>query len=585
MYCGRIITRYKRRWQFKPDSCHKRVSIDVRPCYNSCKCDDAARLNTLKVKSGGRLRRLAQHFNETTDLYHPCASAQVEGVKMTPVFVASINITLPESIGFGTILHITLCFLVCLHLLRKPRDARTSLLWILFTTVFPVVGPLAYVLFGINTVPHKGWEKQHSDITFHKHQQLHVRESRPLAEMSAQKKAPLAMPEHALPGQLDRILDHLSANHPLLDGNDIQILESAEQAIEELFFAIRHAQRHIHLATYILNDDTVGKRLLDLLVERARAGVQVRVLYDAFGSAGANLRLFFWRYRHEPNLHIIGFSQANMLKRKFQLNLRNHRKILVIDGKLAFTGGVNFHDVYLPHDGHPGTIDYHFKLHGPAVLELQYTFLRDWYYMTDEPAEILLSKAFFPTPERTGHCAVRLQNSGPTRDETGAALNTYFAAINLARKQVLIVTPYFVPPEPLILALRHAAYRGVDVKVLVPSVNNHPTLQYASRALYAPLLTSGVHIYEREPPFLHAKATVIDDAVAIIGSVNFDPRSLFLNYETNLVVLDTAFAERLKYTIQNDLSHATEILYSVWRLRSKKRQLIENFFNLFHPIA
>ena len=504
---------------------------------------------------------------------------------MPNLFIASMHVTLPESIGFGTVLHLTLSLLVCLHLLRKPRDARTSLLWILFTFVFPFVGPLAYILFGINTVPHKGWEKQHSDVAFHKHQQLNVRTASPLAEMDAQKNALKVTPEHALPKQLDRILDHLSANHPLLGGNDIQILGHAEQALEEMFLAIRNAQRHIHLSTYIFNDDTVGQRLMDLLVERARAGVQVRVLYDAFGSAGANLRLFFWRQRREPNLQLIGFSQANVLKRKFQLNLRNHRKLLVIDGTLAFTGGVNFHDVYLPHGRCPGTIDYHFRLRGPAVLELQYTFLRDWYYMTDEPADKLLSKAFFPTPEVTGNCAVRLQNSGPTRDETGTALNTFFAAINLARKQILIVTPYFVPPEPLILALRHAAYRGVDVKVLVPSVNNHPTLQHASHALYEPLLASGVHIYEREPPFLHAKATVIDDTVAIIGSVNFDPRSLFLNYETDLVVFDTDFAERLKGTVLGDLSHSREILCSEWRRRPKKQQLVENFFNLFHPIA
>jgi len=504
---------------------------------------------------------------------------------MTPIFIATLHVTLPESIGLGTVLHVVLSILVCLHLLRKPRDARTSLLWILFTIVFPVVGPLAYVLFGINTIPQKGWLKQHSDITFLKHQQQHARTTSSLAEMNLQKNALKVIPEQPLPNQFNRILDHFSSNHPLLGGNSIAVLDSAELALEEMFIAISSAQRHIHLATYIFNDDTVGKRLMNLLVERARAGVQVRVLYDAFGSAGANLRLFFWHHRNEPNLQIIGFSQANMLKRKFQLNLRNHRKILVIDGTLAFTGGVNFLDVYLPHGDRPGAIDYHFKLRGPAVLELQYTFLRDWYYMTDETPEKLLAKTFFPTPKSAGNSAVRLQNSGPTRDETGAALNTFYAAINLAQKQLLIVTPYFVPPESLLLALRHAAFRGVEVKVLVPSVNNHPTLQHASHALYATLLTSGVHIYEREPPFIHSKAALIDDTIAIVGSANFDPRSLFLNYETNLVVFDTAFAATLKHTILDDFAHAHEILYAEWRRRPQAQQLAENFFNLFHPIA
>lgn len=504
---------------------------------------------------------------------------------MPLLILATINVTLPESIGYGTVLHVTLSLLVCLHLLMKPRDARTSLLWIFFTSAFPGIGPLAYVLFGINTIPHKGWEKQHSDVTFHQQQLLNVRASSPLAEMNAKKNAFAVTPEHSLAIQLNRILNHLSVNHPLLGGNELQLIVPAEKAIEDMFLAIRHAQQHIHLSTYIFNDDEVGKMLMTLLIERARAGVQVRVLYDAFGSAGANLRLFFWRHRNEPNLHIIGFSQANMLKRKFQLNLRNHRKLLVVDGILAFTGGVNFHAVYRAHGGRPGTIDYHFRLRGPAVLELQYTFLRDWYYMTDEPAEKLLSLAFFPTPEHAGDCAIRLQNSGPTRDEKGAALDAFYAAINLARKQILIVTPYFVPPESLILSLRHAAFRGVDVKVLVPSENNHSNLQHASHALYTPLLTSGIHIYERESPFIHAKGAVIDDEIALIGSVNLDSRSLFLNYETNLVVFDATFAQRLKAEIYDDLNHAREILYSEWRCRPKTQQFAENFFNLFHPIA
>jgi cardiolipin synthase len=504
---------------------------------------------------------------------------------MDAVFIAWSSADLSESIGYGTVIHLTLSLIIFLHILSKPRDARTSMLWIFFTTAFPVIGPCAYVLFGINTVPSKGWQKQYSDSSFQNRQRQKAGDALPLAEMYAQRSALRVAPANPALTPLNRILDHLSANHPLLDGNDVQLLEPAGVALEEMFLAIRNARHHINLSTYIFNDDPVGQRLMDLLVARATAGVQVRVLYDAFGSAGANLRLFFWRRRHVPNLRLIGFSQANVLKRKFQLNLRNHRKILVVDGTLAFTGGVNFHDVYLPHDGGPGIIDYHFRIRGPSVLELQYTFLRDWYYMTDDPADQLLSKTFFPIPERLGDIAVRLQNSGPTRDETGAALDTFFAAINLARKQLLIVTPYFVPSESLLLALRQAAYRGVDVKVLVPSANNHPTLQLASQALYRTLLISGIRIFEREPPFIHAKATIIDDSAAIIGSANFDPRSLFLNYETNLVIFDADFASRLKAAVLSDFSHSREILYAEWRRRPRHRQLAENFFNLFHPIA
>jgi cardiolipin synthase len=186
--------------------------------------------------------------------------------------LAMLNVTWPESIGYGTVLHIVLSALICLHLLRKPRDARTSLLWIFFATAFPVIGPLVYLLFGINTIPRKGWEKQHSDVSFQKQQQQQVRSIHPLAEMQAEKNALRVTADDTPFFHFDRILEHLSPNHPLLGGNDVQLIEPAELALEEMFLAIRSAQRHIHLATYIFNDDAVGYRLMDLLEERARAG-------------------------------------------------------------------------------------------------------------------------------------------------------------------------------------------------------------------------------------------------------------------------------------------------------------------------
>lgn len=491
--------------------------------------------------------------------------------------------SLPESIGYGSIIHFLLCVVAILHILRKPNDARTSLLWIFITTSLPFFGVLAYVLFGINTIPEKGWEKQLSDSAFQNRQSSHA--THPLTTMRTRQKSFRTQPPAPENVQLNRIMDQIARNHPLLGGNAITLLEPAEAALETMFQAIREARHSISLSTYIFGDDCVGKRLMGLLEERARAGVKVRLLYDAFGSAGPSLRLFFWRRRNVPNFRAVGYSQANILKRKFQINPRNHRKILVIDGKEAFTGGINFYDIYLKRRNEEATIDYHFRVRGPIVLELQYTFLRDWYYMTDDPFDELLSHDLFPAPEKAGETAVRLQNSGPTRDESETGLDTCIAAFNQARRQILIVTPYFVPPEPLILAFRQAAYRGVEVKVLVPSTNNNPMVKLASQALYETQLKSGIRIFERHPPFIHAKAMVIDDNTAIIGSANMDPRSLFLNYETNLVVFDTDFAATLKATMLQDLAQSNEVTYSEWCRRPMRRQLAENFFNLFHPVT
>ena len=493
------------------------------------------------------------------------------------------SLTLPESIGLGTCVHVVLTLAVILHVLNKPRDARTSMLWISCVMAFPFIGPIVYVLFGINTIPRKAFKKQTSDRTFFASWTGGQGQEEEVAPVFHRSQFQVQLPASAQ-GQLAHMLSHYAPDFPLLAGNDVRIFESAEIAIDAMIEALRQARHHIHLSTFIFNDDVVGTRVMNVLTERAKAGVRVRVLYDAFGSALPSMRLFFWRYRHIPNLQLVGFSQANVFKRKFQFSLRNHRKILVIDGKVAFTGGVNFHDVYLSNRMKAGVIDYHFQIQGPVVSELQFTFLRDWFYMTEDTSESLLCASHFPRPETPGEMVACVQNSSPTSDEYRAALNAFFAASNQAQKQILIVTPYLVPPESLVLALQQAALRGVDVKILVPAANNHPTIRFASQALYTRLLTSGVRIFERRPPFIHAKAMVIDGEVAFVGSANMDCRSLILNYETNLAVFDSTFVERLRRVMQDDFEQADEMEYAQWRLRSKARRLIENFFNLFHLI-
>jgi len=498
---------------------------------------------------------------------------------------AELTEAIPSTLGWGTILHISSVLLLCAHLLNKPRDSRTSLLWIFFASFFPVLGVSAYVLFGINTAPDKGWEKQHSDSRFNAILNHFRQPSYPQETAGHHQPGHQTQPKLKNLQVLNQILDRTGSYHPLLGGNSIVLLDDASNAINAMFDSIRNAQQHIHISTYILSDDEIGKQLMALLTERAGHGVKVRVMYDAFGSAGTSLRLFFRNFRNVPNLQVIGFSQVNILKRKFQLNNRNHRKLLIVDGESAYTGGINFHNVYLRKNRQEGSRDYHFKLKGPVVLDLQYTFLRDWFYMTAEPAEELLDQAYFPEPHRDGDCTIRVINSGPTQDEKSVALDTLFAATTRAQKQIIILTPYFVPPQSLILALRTAALRGVDVRVLVPSVNNHPTLQQASHALYESLLLSGVRIFERKPPFIHAKAVIIDDEASIIGSANVDPRSLYLNYETNLIVFDSTFTSTLKRAIQDEFDNSDEISHVIWNQRSQWKKLVENFFNLFHPIA
>lgn len=481
----------------------------------------------------------------------------------------------------GTILHLLVFAMVFLHCLRRPREPRSTLLWLFVTFSLPGIGALLYAAFGINRVHEKGWHKQRSDQEFNSALNHREADAQPLAYWRAIRAAQMTQPENAFDA-LNDILDRIAPDHPLLGGNRARLLPDSAIALSVMFAAIRAARHHVHLQSYIIGHDAVGLALLDLLAEQARKGVTVRVLYDSFGSANARLHGQFRRYAHIPNLHLAGFTQANPIKRQFQLNLRNHRKILVVDGHRGFTGGMNFHSAYAPANKRPPLHDYHFEIDGPAVLELQYTFMRDWYFISDEDPARLLVPAHFPQVAPAGQIAMRVLNGGPT-SECETLPDALFAALSVAKAQVLIATPYFVPPEDLRRALRAAALRGVEVKILLPAENNHISVAFASRACYDELLLAGVRLFERRPPFTHAKALVIDDHVAIFGSANLDQRSLKLNYETNLIAFNRDFAAQLKHAMLSDFAIATEIRLTAWRSRPYRQKLIENFFNLMSP--
>jgi cardiolipin synthase len=474
---------------------------------------------------------------------------------------------------------------VAFHVLWRPREARSTLAWLFAVWLFPELGALLYLLFGINRASEKSWQKHASDQTFYSNRALREQEQAPLAYWRGLRNGLLTQPADGEARALHNFLNRLAPNHPLLGGNEVRILVDAREAYPEIFHAIRHAQQHIHLQSYIIGADPVGRELMEALAERAAAGVEVRVLYDEFGSAKAIMHGFFRPYANRPRLQVVRYTQANLYKHQFQINLRNHRKIIVVDGVTGFTGGMNFYDVYRTRGNQPPIHDYHFRVTGPIVLELQYSFLRDWYYMTEESPARLLTPEHFPPMTATGSTPIRLLNNGPTLSESDALLDTLFTAIAGACRQVLLITPYFVPPPEIQRALRCAALRGVEVKLLLPARNNHPYVGYAARALYDGLLEAGVRIFEQPPPFLHAKAMLVDDTMAIIGSANLDQRSLRLNYENSLVILDAAFGAALKQVMLNDFALGHEIQLAQWRTRSLPQRLTENFCSLLSPIA
>jgi cardiolipin synthase len=481
------------------------------------------------------------------------------------------------------LLHVTLFLVVALHLFRHRRRTDSTLLWLLITWMLPIVGALLYAMFGVDRVPKERWTRDvQRRVKLDGVRRAVSEDVLPEAYWRSMTGAPV-VPTDEWTAELDRPLAVLSQSFPLLGGNAVTPLLTGDEAFPKMLEAIRSAEHHIHLQSFIIGNDDVGREFMDAVAEKARSGVRVRVLYDRFGSAHGLWGGLFRRYRHIPNLTLAGWTQSNIFRKQLYFNLRNHRKAMVVDGRLAFSGGINLNTYSRSHKRKPAIQDYHFELQGPVVQEIQYSFLRDWHVMTEEDPEQLLTARYFRRVPPAGDAMVRVVDSGPSSD-VQMTVDLFFNAVNAARKQVFIITPYFLPSEDLLRALRLAALRGVWVSLVVPEKSNHWYTTWAGRGVYEDLLEAGVRIFERRPPFIHAKAMTVDDRLAIVGSANWDYRSLYSNYETCLAVYDPTFVTRQKRMMSEDLHASREVVLEVFKHRPVSHRYFENACGLLAPL-
>lgn len=485
----------------------------------------------------------------------------------------------PVILLFSSLAHLTAFALVTFHCLQRRRNASSTLLWIFIAWSVPVFGALLYLSFGVDRVDDRAYLKFLTDEHLLKTRKGTLAAA-PRAYWHHLTGAPA---ENEFQREFNRTLDALIPDHPALAGNRLTPLVDGDEAYPRMLDAIRNARRHIHLQSYIIGNDRISREFINALAAKAAEGVPVRLLYDRFGSTSAVFGGLFRKARKIPGFKVAGWTQANLLKRQFQINLRNHRKTLIVDGKKGFFGGINLLDDHVTRPGKPPIRDYHFEAEGPIVQELQYAFLRDWYFITEEPPETLLTEEYFPHADPAGNVTARLISSGPSTLED-VAVETFFNSIVLAKKQILAVTPYFVPPADILRALRSAALRGVDVRLVVPQENNHRYAGSASRALYEELLLAGVRIFERRPPFMHSKALIVDGDFALVGTANLDVRSLHLNYETCLAVYGEEFSGVMKRIIHEDIASSDEVLLADWRKRPARCRLLENLASLMTPV-
>ena len=416
------------------------------------------------------------------------------------------------------------------HALMKTRDPRSTLGWTALCILLPAVGAAIYWVFGVNRIHTKArrWQERGRFS--------------PSSERGYPEAVVALDSEHPRRAETMSALLHTServTGRPLLRGNHVEPLLDGEGAYPPMLEAIDNASRSISLSTYIFDTDAAGRRFIDALARAAARGVDVRVLIDGVGERYAWPRAGKLLRRHQG----IEVARFLPLTRGLRINLRNHRKLLIVDSRVGFTGGMNIgqRHMVLDPNNRRRTADMHFRITGPGVYALEDMFFDDWYFATgEEPAWEL---AEYPV-EPAGHAVCRAIRSGPN-EEFEVLTWILVGALSVARERVQIMTPYFIPSRELLSALNAAALRGVRVDILLPERSNLPFVAWATENMLEEVLQHGIRVHYQPLPFNHSKLFLVDEFYAVIGSANLDPRSLRLNFEFNLEVYDASLALQL----------------------------------------
>jgi len=452
------------------------------------------------------------------------------------------------------------------HAILHRRDSRAALLWVGLIWLLPLLGSILYALLGINRVRRRA-------RTLRAHLRR-VHTTPRLAPVAAQSSARFLAPGDRHLADLVRIVDHV-AIRPLLPGNAVTPLRGGDEAFPAMFEAVDAARHTLNLATYIFDRDDLGRRLIEHLGAAVRRGVQVRVLLD---DAGA-------RYSFPSVVRPLRRAgvQVALFHRRFGLafNLRNHRKILIADGRTGFTGGMNLRaGAWLSRRPRRPFHDLHFRIEGPVVAELQEVFAEDWTWTTGES---LGGEEHFPALEEVGPVLARALADGP--DENRDKMRwTLLGALNVARRSVRILTPYFLPDAALVSALSVAARRGVEVDIVLPGHSNLPFVQWAMQAMLWQVLDGGCRVWLTPPPFDHSKLMVIDGAWTHFGSGNWDPRSLRLNFELNVEAYDPGLAAEAEAIVSGRIETARRVTLAELEARPLPVRLRDGVARLFEPV-
>ncbi|WP_428331639.1 cardiolipin synthase [Mucilaginibacter sp.] len=470
----------------------------------------------------------------------------------------------------GGILYAALVIFVCLRILYDINSTSKALAYLLVAMLIPGIGIIIYFAVGANYRKNKLYSKKI------------ISDNKLLAEIrdkiihESEKTWESGEAEVKSHKELARLLLH--DNSPLTGNNEVRLLLNGEEKFPQVLEALEAAERHIHMEYYIFENDGIGNQVKDILIRKAAQGVKVRFIYDDFGSRG--IRGGFVRELVAGGVEAFPFYKIWFIALSNRTNYRNHRKIIVIDGFTAFVGGINVSDRYI-NPAKPYWRDTHLMIKGPGAYYLQYLFICDWNFSSG--SKLAVVPEYFCTAKTKSNAIVQMAASGPDSD-TPVIMYALMQTISLAKKELLITSPYFIPGQTILDAICASAMSGVKIKLLVPYKSDSALVNAAAKSFYNEILEAGVEVYLYKKGFVHAKTVVADGQLAIIGTANMDHRSFELNFEVNAMVYDKALANELRNAFEEDLKHSVKINAKDWAKRTLFRQLPEKLCRLFSPL-
>lgn len=480
----------------------------------------------------------------------------------------------PKIILIIELVYVLIVLAVCLRIIWDTRSVSKTLAYLLLVVFVPVFGIFFYFSFGINYRKRKIYTKK---LLADDHLTAEFIEKVVQSFQKGVKNKSILQNQ-----RLISLLSNPESDdfNPVFHNNEVTILTNGEAFFPKLIEQLKLAKHHIHIQFYIYENDKIGNEIKDILIQKAKEGVEVRFIYDDFGSK--DIRKRFVAELCNNGIKAFPFNEIKLILLANRLNYRNHRKIVIIDGHTSFVGGINVSDKYINN----GTSDLywrdtHLMVNGTATYLLQRIFLLDWNFCSNESVGI--NSTLFPeisTENKT--IPVQIIADGPDSDAPYILYST-IKAITLAEKEVLITTPYYIPDESLQQTLKMTAMSGVDVKLLVPYKADSKLVNMASKAYFEDLLKAGVKIYRYKKGFVHAKTFITDRKLASIGTANLDVRSFDLNFEVNAFIYDEKTATELAEIYYKDLEDSQELIYEKWANRSIFKKINERLIRLLSP--